>query len=473
MKISSKFLWAFLLLIPVFSCKKDSLVTDASAKLEFSEDSILFDTVFTTIGSTTHQFKIYNRNNKAIKISSIKLAGGRNSNFRMNVDGVNVVSTNDIEIPPKDSLFVFVEVTVDPNNQNSPLVISDSILFETNGNMQQVNLEAWGQDAYYYRPPASLIDCNIPWTNDKPHVIYGYAIVDSACKLTILPGTQVYLHKNAVLWIYKDATLDIQGNFSSPVVFQGDRLEQEYQDIPGQWGKIWLSAGSKNNTIDWAIIKNGGIGIHADTLGASVKPTLRISNTIIKNMSAAALFAQGSSIRGYNCVFANCGEYVAALTIGGSYGFTHCTFANYWSNGNRQKPLLLLNNWYKDVNNALQIRNLDSAYFRNCIVYGNIINEIGLDSSTYGGVFNFEFQNCLLRISPDINTAGSYHFNTVYKNEDPAFIDYATDDYSLTSESSAINRGDIIVGNSYPTDLNKNSRTQDGAPDIGAYEYKP
>ncbi len=470
-----------LLLCYLFSCRKEeNIISDGSAKLEFSADSILFDTVFTTVGSSTRQFRIYNRHNKPIKISSLKLAGGATSYFRMNVDGVSMISTGNLIIPKKDSIYVFVEVTVDPTNQNNPLVIRDSIVFEVNGNVQDVKLEAWGQDAYYHVPDKyivftdgsavgySILKCNDTWTNDKPHVIYGYAVVDSACTLTMLPGTRVHLHNKAVLWVYKDGTLKINGSHASRVTIQGDRLEKEYQDYPGQWGYIWLSQGSKNNVIDWAIIKNGTIGIRADTLGNSPNPTLLMSNTHIKTMSIAGLYGQGTYIRAHNCVIGNCGEYTAALSIGGKYVFNHCTFANYWDEGtvNRQTPQLLLNNYYKDINNVTHIRDLDSAYFGNCIVYGDINDEIALDSNSTSGKFNFKFENCLLRTT--LGTGNLNHYKSVILNQDPMFLDIDVNFFKIKSGSAGENKGSTAIGALFPFDVDNKPRSS--PPDLGAYE---
>ena len=478
--IKQFFLLIFFALFIFSSCKKDVLLTDSSAKLSFSTDEVLFDTVFTTVGSTTKIFRIINPHSQKINISKIFLAGGNNSQYRINVDGVSGKSFNDVEIMGGDSLFVFVQVTVNPTGVNSPLLIKDSVIFETNGNIQHVRLTAVGQDVYLHKPdhfsttgfpPYSIINCNDNWVNDKPHLIFGYAVVDSACSLTIQAGTRVYLNNGAVLWVYNGATLVINGAKGNEVTFQGARLEPDYKEIPGQWGKIWLSAGSKNNVIDWAVIKNGSIGVQADTIGASTNPTLQITNTIIKNMSAAAIFGQGSFIRSYNCVFANCGQYVAALTIGGKYKFEQCTFANYW-NGSTQRttPLLALSNYYKDINGTIQIRDLDSAYFGNCIMYGNLDEEVGLDSSTFGGNFKYKFDHCLVKTA--LNIADGVHYNTVYKNNDPGFIDVTVNNYQLTPTSFAIDKGDtgIIIGK----DLNNKDRPNSSItsiPDLGAYEY--
>jgi len=464
--------------IGISSCKKDHIITDSSAKVDFSKQSILFDTVFTTVGSSTKTFLVYNRNSQPIKISSIRLARGTASNFRINVDGQKGVSFSDVEIRGKDSMFVFVEVTVNPNNQTSPLIIRDSVVFTTNGNIQDVKLEAWGQNAYFYTPnifPAngfpgySVLPCT-PWNNDKPHVIYGYAVVQAGCTLTIQPGTRIYMHPNAVLYVDSGATLKIAGNISQPVIFQGDRLEPEYSEAAGQWNRIWLSPQSKNNSIDWAIIKNGFVGIQSDTMGSSANPTLTISNSIVKNMSAAALFAQGSFVQGSNCVFANCGQYVAALTIGGKYNFYHCTFANYWSKSTRQFPVLLLNNYYKDINEHIQSRNLDSANFYNCIVYGDMSSgdEIKLDNGGTG-VFNYKFHNSVLK-----TTLTGAQFENVVVSGDPHFYDTGNNDYRIKSPySSAIGKGDNAFINLFPYDLSGNPRLANPTVTPGAYEYVP
>jgi hypothetical protein len=469
-------------------CRKDEILDDPSAKLEFSTDSVTFDTVFTTVGSTTKLFKIYNVHSQPLNISRIALATGSSSQFRINVDGVSAVSHTDVELLANDSLFIFVQVTVNPLNSNSPLLIRDSIIFETNGNIQDVNLIAIGQDVYLHRPDHfptngfpdySIIGCNEVWTNDKPHLIFGYAVVDSGCKLTMNPGTRVHLHNGAVLWVYQDGSLEINGMKGSEVVIQGDRLEQAYKDVPGQWGKIWMMKGSKDNSINYAIIKNGSIGIQVDSGFASPNYTLKLSNTIVKNMLAAGIYGQGAHMWSSNCVFANCGQYVAALTLGGSYKFEHCTFANYYnfntggstSSGSRSTPLLIMNNYYIDVANTLQIRDMDSCYFGNCILYGDLDEEIGMDTSTLApGGFSYEFDHSLIKTTR--STPSGSHYNVAYKNVDPGFKDISANDYQLkVTSSNSIDKGEtsIFVG----FDLNNQPRPNPttSIPDLGAYEF--
>ncbi len=189
------------ILLALSACRKDEQIsTDSGIMLEFSRDTVIFDTVFTTIGSATQALKVYNRDDQAVEVSSIYLAKGDQSSWRMNVDGDAVSSIEDVFIPGNDSIFIFLEVTIDPNDMNSPLIETDSIMFSTNGNQQDVDLVAWGQDAIFFTPtnfqdglpPFTCLDGDcfnnepetiVTWTSEKPIVIYGYLIVDEGDKL--------------------------------------------------------------------------------------------------------------------------------------------------------------------------------------------------------------------------------------------------------------------------------------------------
>ena len=191
------------------NCRKQNILTNSSAMLSFSEDTILFDTIFTTIGSTTKYYKIYNNNNGPINISSINLANGTDSQFRINVNGDAGVQFENIELETGDSMFIFIEVTIDPNNTSSPLIVEDSILFLTNNNVQKTVLNAWGQDAYFH--VNEIITQDETWNNDKPHVIYNYCAVDENNTLTIPEGTTIHGHPNSI-FIYIQKLFTSQWN---------------------------------------------------------------------------------------------------------------------------------------------------------------------------------------------------------------------------------------------------------------------
>ena len=226
MKINKTILTTLiLLLILFFGCKKNNILTSSIYDINISTDTVLFDTLFTTIGSTTKRIKCYNNNNGIINISQINLQNGEDSPFRINVDGESGIVFKDLSILPGDSIFIFIEVTIDPNGSNLPLIVEDEIIFETNNNLNRVVLNAWGQDAYYH---VNEIVQGI-WSNDKPHVIYGVAAVgypniDSNLNLTIESGTKIHGHSNAVLFIYK-SSLNVNGNISS--LLFSNKIEQK------------------------------------------------------------------------------------------------------------------------------------------------------------------------------------------------------------------------------------------------------
>jgi hypothetical protein len=472
------------------SCKKDKLLVDPAAKISFSQDSILFDTVFTTIGSTTRNIRVINNHNQKINISSVRLENGQNSNFILNVDGVKGKQVNDVEILAHDSIFIFVQVNVNPTNALSPLIITDKILFDINGNQQSVALEAWGQDAHYHIPnkaiqykngylPYSTIasqnNVTVTWgggslgqpDDNKPHVIYGWLVVDSTQKLIINPGVKVYFHQSAGLWVYRYGTLQVNGTLGNEVLFQGDRREEDYKDLPGQWDRIWINEGSTDNYINYAIIKNNFIGIQASILSNPNQPRkLKITNTIVRNCSKWGLYTQYFDVWTANCVFSNCKEYCTALTLGGNYTFLHTTFANYFNKdgGRGGQPCVHIDNFDgKDV-----IRT-DSIYFANSIIEGSQSNELELDIRQSGNSNQkCIFSHCLLRTSAITNTLITNSFNLF--NKKPDFNDPVNYNFSIKSTSSAREIGSPAIILSFPflaTDIKGNLRN--AIPDAGAY----
>lgn len=454
------------LTIFVFSCEKEDFVTDSSAKLSFSTDTVLFDTVFTTIGSVTKKFTVRNPHDTKIQISDIRLAGGENSDYRLNINGIQSHKMTNVELAGNDSMFIFVEVTVDPTNQNNPMVIKDSVVFETNSNTQDVKLVSWGQDMHLIKGEILSTDT---WQADKPYLIYNSALVDTGATLTIEAGAKIHFHRNSRFYVAGTVLAD--GTKEEPIVFQGDRLGSDYEDVPGQWDGIWLMAGSKDNMMDYVEIKNAIIGLQVDTLGNSTAPTLSISNSRIKHMTYAGIYAQGTNIKAYNCVIGDCGNYALALTLGGNYEFYHSTIGNYWYGSTRNTPSVVLNNYYTDTNGNVVNRGLEKAVFGNCIIYGNKKNEIGFDHKP-GEIFNFTFDHSLLKIDPETDTS-SDHYNSILMNKDPRFVSTNEHNLRLDTLSPAVDRGRPIYGEEFPFDLEGDSRITDEAPDMGAYERTP
>ncbi len=437
------------------SCGKKNFLSKKN--LEFSIDTLVFDTVFTTIGSTTKQFKIYNRENKPLKIEEIELMGGANSPFRLNVDGNMGSSLKNIEVLANDSLFAFVEVTLNVNGEILPMIVEDSIRFRTNGKDQYVNLAVWGQDAYFHYK-----DLNEgTWPNDKPHVIFGYAAVDSAKSLNIQAGTQIYLHKNSLLYVYK-STLNVQGTLGNEVVFQGDRLEPDYDEVTGQYYGIYFHE-AKPSLIDYAIIKNGTAGIHLfseDPNNSSY--TLDLKNTIIQNQARYGVFIySGAKVKAENSIISKNGTHALLVLEGGDFNFNHCNLLGY---GNSQNPAVGISNFYTDYSTSTtNVSSINEGKLYNCIVSGNLETELAIDTIQMAGVnLNFDFRNCLIK-SQEIQT-DSFYQNTFW-NSNPMFVDVDIYDFKFPISS-------ILNGNGISTAVNTDifGNPRNNPPDIGAIE---
>lgn len=452
----------------LYSCKTDPGFNDETIKLSFSTDTVYFDTVFTTVGSATSRFKVFNTGKSDITISKLNLGAGKNSFFRLNVDGTSGNEASDIEIEAEDSIFIFIEVTIDPNNTNNPMIVVDSVNFLTNGFYQSVKLVAWGQDAFFHN--GEILPCDTIWKNDKPHVIINSVLIDSSCKLTIEAGARIYSHSQSRIFV--NGSLIVNGTLDDPVTFEADRLESFYEDLPGQWDGIHLLLPSTDNLINYAIIKNGVVGIRVDSLANNGDYKLKISNTIIKNMESTGILGITATIDASNCLVFNCGDYSLQLEYGGLYNLKHCTFANYSSAVlNHKKSLLRLNN-YLAVDGAIYGVADILAFFTNSIIYGNLNEEVKLDLDPTGSASDsILFTNCLIRTElTNLSTIdciidnGKSTFVSPFANADTTEWDLR--DYHLNPNSGAVNGGKYI---NIDFDLDGSPRSTT-TPSIGCYE---
>ena len=324
-----------------------------------------------------------------------------------------------------------------------------------------------------------LEDNELTFTNEKPYVIYGFAAVGSNKTLTVNAGARVHFHANSGIIVADQGSMQVNGELSTDpelleneVIFESDRLETAYSNIPGQWSTIWLTAGSTNHNFNYTTIKNGTVGLLMDSNDGGEDPTLTIRNSQIYNSSNIGLLSRTGSILGENLVIAEAGQSAMVLELGGSYEFNHSTFANYWSRSFRQTPAVVISNTFGETLAA----NLDQANFSNCIIYGRNDVEFGF-SKANEAAFNFNFKNCLLRANdpngnleddPLYNFSDMALYDSVILNEQPLFFDTDTNKLQISLESPASAQGDQATANLVPLDLIGTNRTTN--PDIGAYE---
>jgi hypothetical protein len=258
------------ILVTVCACRSDFETVASKGDLVFSQDTIYLDTVFSTIGSSTFQLKVYNKSNEDIAIPSIQLGKGLSSKYRMTVDGMSGNQGKlfqDVTLLAKDSLYIFIETTVNAADANpSDFLYTDQIEFDSGVNLQKVALVTLVKDAIFLFPqrlsngsketiPVGnksvegfyLDDNELHFTNQKAYVIYGYAGVPSGKTAVFDAGARVYFHANSGLIVGNNASLQINGSSSltnqreNEVIFQGDRLQSDYADVTGQWETVWLN----------------------------------------------------------------------------------------------------------------------------------------------------------------------------------------------------------------------------------------
>ena len=471
------------------SCEEAPLLDTSEIELSTSLDTLRFDTVFTEIGSITRFVKIYNHESQPVIVDDISLASNDQSFFRINVDGFIGPSVQDIRIEAEDSIYVFVETTIDPNLplSASPFIIEDSIYITASESTYSINLEAFGQNANYIPNRQSAGDINalpcsgtIVWDDEKPYVIYGVLAIDQ-CDLVIAAGTKVYVHggiaindlgifNDGLIVVTETGSITTQGTPDDPVYFRTDRLEPSFQDIPGQWAGIFIQANSRNNEFNNTIIQHSIAGLSIDS-----SASINLRNSELSFTSGAGLTASHAFVNAENCLFYENGTGGVSINYGGSYTFNYCTIGNY----NNQGPALSMNN----------IRCTDplcqeeifvfplSAEFNNCIITGNEMDEISLFDITDGepGAFEYSLDHCAVTVQdllqddvfPDFfsNCESCLEIDRT----DTIFFDIDNYDYHLDTLSIVIDQGFQIP--QITRDLEGNPR-ENGAEDIGCYEFQ-
>ena len=457
-----------LFFILIMGCEREYLYRGDESGVMFSVDTVRFDTIFSDLSSVTKNFKIYNPSEHDMLIDAIQLAGGDRSDYRININGEAVDFITDVRLKGHDSLFVFVEVSINPSGEDAPFVVSDSILVYTQARLQTVQLVAFGQDV------VRLTKAHLKsqtFTNDKPYLINDYVEVDSLQTLTIEAGTKIFFGKDASMIVY--GTLLVNGSLEEPVVMAGARREAWYKDKPGQWGHIQLMPGSGESNIRHAHIRNSKYGLVIDSVGLGDGMPVRITNTRIEHISGYGIIAQSAGLEVGNCLIADCGKSLAALTVGGRYEFTHCTLANYYNWSFRTHPALLVSNYYLDKGNNAVIAHVEKAEFKNCIVYGRNENELLLDlkkDETSMGSDAILLANCLLKVPKSFDMSDANRFRQIIRDKDPKFVQSAEYNFQLDTLSAAKDAGNVVFSLDYPTDILGKSRFEDDSCDMGVYE---
>lgn len=469
--------WLGIVTIVLMSCDPQ-ITTDPSACLLFSCDTLRFDTVFTEMNSPTLQFSVYNPNKQAVEIERISLRSGQY--FRLNVDGeTSLDRLKKITLRGKDSLYVFVKARVEEQNSHTPVFIGDAIDFRTNGNLQSVVLEAFGQDVE--RIDRLTIQHDTILGGGRPYLIYNSLTVDTLCTLTLLAGTTLYMHDNASLIVY--GNLQSQGTIEQPVRIQGDRLDNIYTHVPytavsGKWNGVYLIQPMEHDTcrhkIEYTEIISGKVGLYCSSTDKHTMPKLTLSNSKIHNFSQYGVVLQNTEASVSNTEISNCAQYCLYLA-GGNYRVVHNTIASFFRNtniniqpvGREDVAAVYINDLSKDESQTV------------CWMYNNIITGLRRNNlvlatplpQRYLGVFANNY------LKNDTIESDCFRDNLYATENDTIFIQqyYSLDDYNyydfhLDSVAPIRGKAQSDVAATVPFDRDGNPRPADAA-DMGCYQY--
>ena len=462
----------------------DKWTVSPSARLRFSEDVVSFDTVISSMSSTTHTLLVFNDNGEGVRMPRVALQRGTESPFRVNVDGQYLYEGHgaDFDVRSKDSIFVRIEVTVPEDDADTIIHCEDVLTFTLESGVEQsVKLVADGMNVYVMKGVTITEDTEL--TGDKPYLIYDSLVVAPGAKLTLHPGVCMMFHDEVSLHVH--GTLDAQGTIDEPVVFRGDRMDRmfdylPYDNTPNRWGGIHIYGDSHDNVLYQCDIHSGDYGVICDStfLFDVQKPTVSIENSIIHNV-------QGYGFKATSCIANVVGTQISntfktsVYLLGGAYTFVHCTIAQFYPWDANRGDALYISNQIDETEEGYYP--LYWAHFLNCVVTGYaddvIMGNIG-ENQDY--MCDYLFQNCHLRTVVDSDT--ERFVNVVYdsKKEKPNCSDHFRlfdtknflYDFTPVEESGMRGIADASIAEKIsPVDRMGNSRLLDGAPDAGAYEF--
>ncbi len=456
-----------------FACKKDKLITSSDALVLITADTVKFDTVFATVGSVTQKFMVKNQNDQRLNISNISLAGGVNSAYKIVVNGQPGTQFSNTEIAANDSIYIFVNVTINQATANIPFIVSDSILIDYNGNHKKVQLQAYGQKARFLS--SQTISTNTIWDNTLPYVLLDGLSIDPNVTLTISPGTKIYTHATSPIIVNGNIVINGGTDSLNRVYFLGDRMDEGYANLPGSWPGIIFGPLSNGNVFNHAVILNANQSLVLVGNGSTTTPQLTLNECIIDNAYDVGILASNSYINARNCLISNCGNAGPLgsggsnilIINGGTYNFNFCTIATYASYyQSHTQPVLYIND------NGAKL----AANFTNSIIYGfngtptDEISVTRTNASSAIALTNVMYK--MKNAFPTGVTANAASVALANPVNGPLFASADTYrhlfSFRLASGSPAINKG--LIDNTITTDLDGNKRTVSGLPDLGCYE---
>ena len=461
------------LLCLLLSACESRLTDDPSVRLAWSVDTLSFDTVFTHAGSATRQVKLYNPNNRAVTIRSVRLEQGEV--FRVNFDGEQSLSQiSDLRLNGGDSLFLFIRAIIDPADRDQPAFIEDKLLLEVGDHTEQLVLNAYGWDVELI--DSLYIGHDTTLLGRKPYLVRNGIYIDRGAMLTIQAGSRFFMHDTAKIVCL--GGIASCGTLEAPIRFQSDRLDDIYEGIPyvyvgGKWNGIYLSA-PDSAFFSYTEIVSSSIGLYISGTGTE---HLSFINGRIHNCSVYGLVLQDLDALVANTEISNCAQY-CVFASGGQHTFIHTTIASYFNytsyaiqtvlRDDQISPLYISNlSKNKQKTTFLFLNSILSGIKRNCLMLATPLPDY------YAGSFAYSY------LQTDSLSSRFAHDNIYASGRDTSLFSVACYrdkaiyyDFRLDSLSPARDIADSVIALRYPLDRNGRNRFSDHHPDAGCYEYE-
>ncbi|MDE7406822.1 MAG: hypothetical protein K2M76_00255 [Muribaculaceae bacterium] len=304
-------------------CIEDGIVTSPQAQPAFSADTLRMGLQFTCEPSATYSLKIYNRYDKILNLSDVRMESGEY--FRINVDGFSGTVFSNVEIRPNDSIYVFVETTLPDNGGLAEAVtVRDRLLVQTNGVESAVVIEAEARDVD--RRYGEVLTGDTRFTAELPYQIFDSLVVAPGATLMLEAGTTLYFHAGAEMRVY--GSLVSCGTSDKPVTLRGDRRGQmvgkiDYEIMSNQWSGLLFMPGSTGNRMAYTSVENTAIGVWV------IESDLWLESSRLHNSAGNVLTALAGDVTALGCQLSNAAGSVVEMH-GGNHLFNRCTIVNYY-----------------------------------------------------------------------------------------------------------------------------------------------
>lgn len=465
------------LCILLASCINDDTFSVSSAdRLTFSQDTVRVDTVFSRTPSSTRTFWVYNRTANALRCSNIRLAGGNQTGFRVNVNGVYLGASqgyqiNDEELRRGDSLRVFVEATLPLNGKATPQCVTDDLVFRLeSGTEQRVVLEAWGWDAEQRN--GMTIERDTVLRSDLPLVLAGDIEVKAGATLTIPAGQTLYFNSGCGMTVY--GRLLCLGEPGSEVTLRGSRLDRmfpylPYDGVSGQWHGIRFALESYGNELRFTDIHSACDAIVCDSSDTSATK-LTLDAATVHNNKGCGVMATDCRIVAHNTLISNTLGDCLSLT-GGETELNGVTLAQFYPYDANRGAALRLTEAARD-----SLSRSPMAFTMSNTIVTGYDDDVLFASVSDSTLRRFTFSHCLLR-TPAIADSLMRLESVVYENiEDTVvagwknfrLVDLDQQRYDFHLAPASLAAGSASPLTSLPTDRDALPRKE--TPSMGCYE---